>query len=703
MEEDVERLTEDDRGSASGGLVFESNEHYLGWELSRLRRLLLARAEARQEQRPSGSWRKVAAEILRTRPVGLEARARAVTGGVPVPLHDLAVRCDLAPADELRLLIALVPQLDMELLELALLAQGEPAKDYLTVGFVDQLFAPGAPPTPAAAWALPSSRLTSSGLLRVERRSATRASWLLDACEAPHHVAAFLRGERACDEALRHVARLVDPALDPARVILTKERRDTLGQLLRSEPRQPGARPRVAVVTGGHGAGKTCLVRALAHSLDRWILSFDLDAALARPDAAWTLELAIGNADLMDLVLHVEGKVDNLVRPEIARLLAHPRNRAGLVLLELRDGTDIPDEREVAVERLADVRIVAEPHDASQRKLIFAALAPPDLPLDASIDLDDLAGAFELTPAQIERAISMTEAKTRAAGTRALKGVDLRRNATFQMRPRLAESVERPKGMLSFDRLVLPPRVAADVQEVFEACRNQVRVLTRWGLGRRLVTGRGLVALFAGPAGTGKTLTAEVIAHELGLRLSIVSIPKVVSKWVGETEKNVRRVFAEARADRSILLFDEADSLFGKRVRVDSSQDQYQNMEVNNLLQEVERFEGIVLLTTNLEANIDPAFERRILYRVTFQTPDVGERERIWRTLVPDEAPVEGALDFDTLADAYELTGGQIKNAVVRALYRAAAKNRGLETDDLAWAAERQLESAGRLVRTRVG
>ncbi len=694
-------------GSSEGDVItFDSNEHYLAWELGRLRQLLGARVESRHEgeKRGPSAWKKVASELVRTRQSGIEGRAHAVRKGIIVPLHELAERFHLSPLDELYLLLALIPQLDIELLTLALVAQGEPpSRDYLTVGFIDQLVNATAPTASSARWALPSSSLCLAGLIRIERRSHSRASWFLDAVETSHHLAAFLRGERVCDEALRDVARLAEPAFDPSRVILTQEKRRTLGQVLRSIPKSPELRPRVAVVTGAHGSGKTCLVRALAHSLDRAILSFDLDAALARLEAPRALELAIANADLLDVVLHIESKVDNLVRPEISRILAQPKNRAGLVLLELRDGTDIENERESAVERMADVRIVADPTDAQTRKAIWSAFTPPDLPIDTTVDLEDLAGTFELNPTQIARAMAMTEAKVRAAGGRVIKAADLRPNAMFQLRPRIGELVERPKGILSFDRLVLPPKVMSDVKEVFDACKNQMRVLTRWGLGRRLVTGRGLVALFAGPAGTGKTLTAEVIAHELGLRLSIVSIPKVVSKWIGETEKNVRRVFAEARADRSILLFDEADSLFGKRVRVDSAQDQYQNMEVNNLLQEVERFEGIVILTTNLEANIDPAFERRILFRIAFQPPDSGERERIWHTLLPEETPVKGALDFATLAGSYELTGGQIKNAVVRALYRAAARNRGLMTDDLAWAAERQLESAGRLVRTRVG
>lgn len=249
------------------------------------------------------------------------------------------------------------------------------------------------------------------------------------------------------------------------------------------------------------------------------------------------------------------------------------------------------------------------------------------------------------------------------------------------------------------DNLVLPDEPLAKVKELLAACRARTRVLDGWGFGSRLATGKGLVALFAGEAGTDKTLTAEILAGELGMSLHIVAIPKIVSKWVGETEQNIRSVFQVARAHHAILLFDEADSLFAKRVAVEKAQDHFQNMEVNLLLQEVERFEGIVLLTTNLEANMDKAFQRRILFKIDFPSPGPDERARIWRTLIPREAPIEGSIDFGELGFALELTGGQIKNAVLRAAYSACAHRRGLTQEGLLESGRREAQTAGKLVR----
>ncbi len=276
---------------------------------------------------------------------------------------------------------------------------------------------------------------------------------------------------------------------------------------------------------------------------------------------------------------------------------------------------------------------------------------------------------------------------------------DLAAGAQTQLRGRLGDFTDASQVRLTLDNLVLPDEPMAKVHELIGACRARTKVLDGWGFGRRLATGKGLVALFAGEAGTGKTLTAEILAGELGMSLHIVAIPKIVSKWVGETEKNIRDVFQQARAHHAILLFDEADSLFTKRVAVERAQDHFQNMEVNMLLQEVERFEGVVLLTTNLEANMDKAFQRRILFRIDFPNPGPEERARIWRTIIPLEVPRDGRLDFDELGHALELSGGLIKNAVLRAAYAACATNRGLSQSLLLESGRREAQAAGKLVR----
>src|SRR5205809_3706931 len=172
------------------------------------------------------------------------------------------------------------------------------------------------------------------------------------------------------------------------------------------------------------------------------------------------------------------------------------------------------------------------------------------------------------------------------------------------------------------------------VRELVGRARWQRKVYEEWGMGRRIATARGLTALFYGPPGTGKTLVAGLVARELGLELWRVDLARVMSKWIGETEKNLGEVFDAAEEGQIMLLFDEADSLFAKRTEVRSSNDRYANLEVNYLLQRMERFEGVSILTTNLEGSIDQAFKRRLTCRISFPMPDVPERELLWRRMI---------------------------------------------------------------------
>jgi len=209
--------------------------------------------------------------------------------------------------------------------------------------------------------------------------------------------------------------------------------------------------------------------------------------------------------------------------------------------------------------------------------------------------------------------------------------------------------------------------------------------------------------LFDGPPGTGKTFTAEILATELRLPLYRVHIPNVVSKWVGETERNIAEIFVRARAARAMLLFDEADSLFGRRsANASSANDRYANMEVNLLLQEIERYDGITVLTTNLFGNLDEALQRRIQFRVTFPFPEPEERGNIWKMLTPPEAPLDDSVNFAQLGKEFELAGGHIKNALLRAAYRARAEGDAIAQQHLIDAAVAECQAQGKIVRTVV-
>jgi SpoVK/Ycf46/Vps4 family AAA+-type ATPase len=222
-------------------------------------------------------------------------------------------------------------------------------------------------------------------------------------------------------------------------------------------------------------------------------------------------------------------------------------------------------------------------------------------------------------------------------------------------------------------------------------------VYEQWGFAAKVGKGLGTSALFSGPPGTGKTMVAALIAKELGLELYQVDMAKVTSKWIGETERNLAALFDAAEAGHAVLLFDEADSLFGKRTDVKSSNDRYANLETNYLLQRLESFTGICLLTTNHETAIDQAFMRRLSLHVRFELPEAEEREQLWRAMLPAAAPVAHSLDLGGLARRFAMSGGYIRNAALRAAFMAADAGEAIATRHLECAAKLEYEGMGKI------
>ncbi|MGK2915378.1 MAG: ATP-binding protein, partial [Porticoccaceae bacterium] len=237
-------------------------------------------------------------------------------------------------------------------------------------------------------------------------------------------------------------------------------------------------------------------------------------------------------------------------------------------------------------------------------------------------------------------------------------------------RPKLDELAQRIEPDADWDDLLLPPAQAATLRQIAAHVQQRLKVYQDWGFADKGARGLGISALFAGESGTGKTMAAEVLAHELRLDLYRIDLSAVVSKYIGETEKNLRRVFDSAEDCGAILLFDEADALFGKRSEVKDSHDRYANIEVSYLLQRMEAYRGLAILTTNLKAALDTAFQRRLRFVVQFPFPDQVQREAIWRGMFPAATPRHG-LDFAKLARLH-VAGGSIRNIALNAAFFAA-------------------------------
>ncbi len=249
----------------------------------------------------------------------------------------------------------------------------------------------------------------------------------------------------------------------------------------------------------------------------------------------------------------------------------------------------------------------------------------------------------------------------------------------------------------SWDDLVLPADVLAQLLELCDRVASGERVLADWGIGAMLPFGRGVAALFTGPPGTGKTTGAAIVAGELGLDLYRIDLSRVVSKYIGDTEKNLDRVFTAARDASAILLFDEADALFGKRSAIRDAHDRYANVETAYLLQKMEEHDGVAILATNLQDNLDDAFARRLAFTIGFPFPDEACRKRIWAGVWPPPTPLAADLDLDLLARELTMTGGSIRNIGVAAAFLAAADGSVITMANVLHAARRECSKLGRV------
>ncbi len=322
--------------------------------------------------------------------------------------------------------------------------------------------------------------------------------------------------------------------------------------------------------------------------------------------------------------------------------------------------------------RTLTVELVLPAASETERLLLFEnALRNVGL---AGCTVEELAAKFRFSPRQIRVACEQAAGLALLEGERTVSSALIHRCCYRQSVHRLGELATQVSPGYSWDDVVLPEAQKNLMRQACGHIRYRHQVSARWGFGRKVGYGWGLSILFAGSPGTGKTMCAQVIANELNMEIYKINLSQIVSKYIGETEKNLRALFTEAKNASCILFFDECDALFGKRSEVKDSHDRNANVEVAYLLQQIEEYDGVCILATNLMGNIDAAFMRRITYVVHFPFPDPPAREAIYRGMLPKDAPVSDDIDWTFLAEKFELSGGHIKNIVLSAAFMAAGE-----------------------------
>src|SRR4051794_153055 len=317
--------------------------------------------------------------------------------------------------------------------------------------------------------------------------------------------------------------------------------------------------------------------------------------------------------------------------------------------------------------------------------------------LTDAADASDVAAKFRLSLSQIAEAAEVATITARTRGVATPEPADLDLGARHASSSRLGELAAQLTPRYRWTDLVLPDRQREVLGSISAYLRHRDRVLSEWGYERAVARTQGLKVLFAGESGTGKTMAAEVLGAELGLELFRVDLATIVSKYIGETEKNLDRIFDAATGSNAILFFDEADALFGKRSEVSDAHDRYANIEVAYLLQKMEGYPGAVILATNFRQNIDDAFVRRLDFVIDFPFPEPDDRKLIWRLLLPEEAPLAGDVDLEFLSVQFKLSGGAIRNCSMSAAFQAADEGTSITMRHLVRAVAQEFGKQGRL------
>jgi ATP-dependent 26S proteasome regulatory subunit len=665
---------------------YNSAEEHLRDHLS-LVQLFVSRAIRRGRAEgwlePGAEVSEVTDETLRALFRQLEERT-AMTAQM-LPLDLMRKRLRLTISEQFVLLTLLAYEFDPRLRRLMSYLSTETTSG-LTVGTIQSILYSDAP-------ALGQLELSRGGALHALRMIE------IDDVAAPLCLRRIRVLDRVRDLAVgvvrldRDVETCATLTMEPPResLVMSEDVQKSVDDLIRAAVTTP-ASP-ILVLVGQEGSGRRTLLRRGFVRAGLGVLAVKIaDLPGQEREREQCLRACLREALLFDAALVLED-LDKVAEGADQQGIVHAFERAGLSAFPGPVAATMATEQSVRSERGMSWLPLGALRETDRAILWARELsesAEPDL-------VSDVAQRYQVSGGTIVASAARAVQTARAEG-RKLSSDDIHMAVRGHIDLRLAGMGTRVITSQTWDDVVLTEDILAEVQEIIARVKHRRQVYESWGFARKLGRGLGLSALFYGAPGTGKTMVAGLIARELGLDLYQVDLSRIVSKWVGETEKQLANLFSAAETGHAILLFDEADSLFSKRTDVKSANDRYANLEVNYLLQRMEAFAGITVLTTNHDTAIDEAFRRRLAFRIEFPKPDSDERERIWRAVVPAEASVAKDVNFSDLARRYEMTGGYIRNAALRAAFFAASDKSAINAEHLRRAAALEMSSMGKVV-----
>jgi len=625
-----------------------------------------------------------------------ERVAESVRQGVYLRLVALADLFDLAPFDVDVVVMCLAPEIDRRYERLYAYLHDDVTRRAPTVDLILNLRC-----ADLAAKVAARTRFTAQAPL-IRHHLVTLGQDSGQNCMLGQHaqldprVARFLLDDDDLDDRLRTCARIVVPDASFEDLLFPAEFSARLAGLAAHADNEL-----VLYCQGSYGAGKQTAAAACCRSWGAVLLIVRTELLASRPaeEFATLVSLVDREARLHGAVMYwcdVDALLGEEKREQLALLLSTLAAYRGPAFL----AGDTVWEPAEAPDAMTFVRLeFPVPGQAERLRLWSAALGGPVGP---ELDLAALAGKFRLSGGQIRDAAATARnlAFARTPDAPVVTRDDLHAACRLQSNRKLAALAQHITPHYTWDDIVLPADRMAQLREISNQVRHRALVYEDWGFRRKVAGGRGLCIMFAGPPGTGKTMAADVLAHDLGLDLYKIDLSTVVSKFIGETEKNLARIFAEAATSNAILFFDEADALFGKRTQVRDAHDRYANLETSYLLQKMEEHQGVVILATNLRKNVDEAFVRRLHATIDFPVPGVEERHRIWTQIWPTEAPRDTDLDLGLLARQIDVPGGNIRNIALAGAFLAAADGGSVTMAHVIRATQREYQKMGKVLIT---
>ena len=608
------------------------------------------------------------------------------------PLGRVARLFGLGQFEQDVLLLALAPEIDLRFERLYAYIQDDATRKRPAVDLALRLFCndPGDRILARAAFA-PDAPLLHHRLIQLFDDGQRQPPLLGRFIKLDERIVAELLGHQAVDPLLMPFVTLVQPRRSLDDLVLPAEFRSRLERIVDGHMHQL-----VLALQGTYGSGRGMIAEALCAEAGVPLLKVDLDRlTTSELSPAEAMRRTLREALLTESAILWQG-AETLLRADaleawrlayLAALDEHP----GCSFVPLEQSW----EARGALRRNRFLRVELLAPSYGEREQLWRQRLNGDGPDDAT--LQAIASTFRLSGGQIRDAIAMARSLARWHGDH-IDPEDLYAACRAQSSGKLDSLAHKIKTTYDWDDIVLPTDQLALLREMCAQIRNRRTVLEHWGFDRHLAMGKGLNVLFAGQSGTGKTMAADIIAADLGLELYKVDLSTIVSKYIGETEKNLDLIFTAAREANAILFFDEADSIFGKRSEVKDAHDRYANIEVGYLLQKMEEYDGVVILATNLRKNMDDAFIRRLHAVIDFPFPEEADRARIWRKVFPAGAPLAEDIDLQFMARQFKLAGGSIRNIALAAAFLAAEAGERIGMVHLVHATRREYQKMGKLI-----